>query len=86
MDSLKIKLFFDRKGVANTSNKQGVIELYIYDTISRKKIYISTGIEVTTKQFKQDKGERGYIVQHPNKLHDLKVICLLLNIYLNIFV
>jgi site-specific recombinase XerD len=68
MDSLKIKLVFDRKGVANTSNKQGVIELYIYDSISRKKIYISTGIEVTAKQFKQDKGERGYIVQHPNKI------------------
>ena len=37
MDSLKIKLVFDRKRVANTSNKQGVIELYIYESISRKK-------------------------------------------------
>ena len=66
MDTLKIKLVFDRKGIANTSNKQGVIEVYIYDSLSRKKIYISTGIEVLKNQFTQPKGERGRIVKHPN--------------------
>lgn len=66
MNTLKIKLVFDRKGIANTSNKQGVIEVYIYDSVSRKKIYISTGIEVLKNQFTQPKGERGRIVKHPN--------------------
>lgn len=68
MDSLKVKLVFDRKGVSNTTNKQGVIEVYIYDSITQKKVYISTGIEVLSNQFKKGKNERGYIIQHPNKV------------------
>lgn len=68
METLKIKLVFDRKKVANTSDKQGVIEVYIYDSVTKKKVYISTSIEVSRNQFKQGKGERGKIVQHTNQI------------------
>lgn len=68
MNSLKIKLVFDRKNVANTTDKQGIIEVYVYDSISRKKIYISTGVEVLKGQFKKGENERGSIVKHTNKV------------------
>lgn len=68
MNSLKIKLVFDRKNVANTAGKQGVVEIYVYESISRKKIYISTGVEVLKGQFKKGENERGSIVKHANKV------------------
>lgn len=68
MKPFKIKLVFDRKKTANTTNKRGVIEVYIYDANTKKKVYLSTGIEVLSTQFAQSKGERGRIVKHPNQL------------------
>ena len=67
MNTVKLKLVFDRKNKTVDSSKLGLIEVYIYDKTTKKKAYISTGIEVLKEQFKQDSGERGVIVKHPNK-------------------
>lgn len=68
METLKLKLVFDRRKEVNTPNTQGSIEIYVYDSVSRKNIYIPTGIKVLASQFKQGKGERGSIIKHPNTI------------------
>lgn len=68
METLKLKLVFDRRKEINSTETQGTIEVYVYDSISRKNIYIPTGIKVLANQFRQKKGERGSIVKHPNNV------------------
>lgn len=68
MDKLKFKLVYDRKKTAVSANKLGLIEVYVYDAVSRKKTYVSTGVEVTPSQFSAPKGEVAQIVKHPNKV------------------
>lgn len=68
METLKLKLVFDRRKEIKSSETQGAIEVYVYDSISRKNIYIPTGIKVLANQFSQKKGERGRIVKHPNNV------------------
>lgn len=66
MDTLKLRLVFDRRKEAKKPDQQGHIEIYVYDSASRKNIYISTGVRVQPHQFRQAKGEIGCIVKHPN--------------------
>lgn len=40
----------------------------MYDSVSRKNIYIPTGVRVKPNQFRQGKGELGRIVKHPNEV------------------
>lgn len=66
MDTLNLRFVFDRKKVANASNIQESLEIYVYDSVSEKKAYLSTGIELLSTQFVQKKGEKGKIVKHLN--------------------
>ncbi len=66
MDSLKLRFVFNRKKNANKTDKQGALEVYVYDKLTGKKVYISTGIDLLLNQFEQKKGEIGIIKNHPN--------------------
>ncbi|TFD93007.1 hypothetical protein E2605_18000 [Dysgonomonas capnocytophagoides] len=66
MDSLKLRFVFNRKKTANKTDKQGALEVYVYDKLTGKKVYISTGIDLLLNQFEQKKGEIGIIKNHPN--------------------
>lgn len=66
METINLRLVFDRRKEVTSAETQGSIEVYVYDSVSRKNIYIPTGIKVLASQFRQKKGERGRIVQHPS--------------------
>lgn len=72
MDSLTIRFVFDRKGITlkepkkESLKKEALIQIEVYDKLSRKKKYISTGEYILRKQY-SDVGPGGLsIVQHPN--------------------
>lgn len=69
MDTLKLKFVFNRKKIANNTNKLGSLEIYVYDSVTQKKVYISTGIELLLNQFVRPKGEKGKIVKHANAIN-----------------
>ncbi|MEN9919583.1 MAG: hypothetical protein RL662_2019 [Bacteroidota bacterium] len=66
MDSLKIKFVFNRKNTANNTTQKGALEVYVYDRISRKKLYLTTGIDLHLNQFVNKQGEVGVIRNHHN--------------------
>lgn len=63
MDTLNLRFVFDRKKTANNSDTKGVLEIYAYDTATKKKSYLSTSIELLKSEFSEKSNK---IVKHPN--------------------
>lgn len=57
MDSLTLRFVFDRKGITlkepkkESLKKEALIQIEVYDKLSRKKKYISTGEYILRKQY-----------------------------------
>lgn len=49
MKAITIKVVFDRKGVANTKDKKGLVQIRV--TIERKQTFVTTGIKVFKNQW-----------------------------------
>ena len=65
MDGLSIRFVFDRKGeTKKDASKKALVQIEVYDKITRKKVYISTGIKLLKSQHSQSAGFS--IVSHPN--------------------
>lgn len=67
MDGLTMRFVYDRKGeTKNNPDKKALLQIEVYDKISRRKVYISTDIYLLAKQFSP---EGGFSVKsHPNAL------------------
>ena len=67
MDSLVLRFIFDRKGVTKREpKKEALIQIEVYDKISRKKKYISTGEYILRSQY-SPVGTGGLsIIKHSN--------------------
>lgn len=67
MDSLVLRYIFDRKGVTKKEpKKEALIQIEVYDKISRKKRYISTGEYILKSQYSPIGTGRLSIIKHPN--------------------
>lgn len=65
MDTLSIRFVFDRKGeTKNDAKKNAPVQIKVFVKISRKKVYISTGIKILKSQYSANGGFS--IKNHPN--------------------
>lgn len=54
MDGLSIRFVFDRKGeTKNDAKKKALVQVEVFDKVSRKKVYISTGVKILREQYLQ---------------------------------
>jgi len=44
MDTLSLRFVFDRKGVANDTDSQGLLQIEVREIGTSNKVFISTGI------------------------------------------
>ena len=63
MDTLSIRFVFDRKGVANDTDTQGLLQIEVREIGTSNKVFISTGIKLFKKQYSKKNNK---IVQHIN--------------------
>lgn len=65
MDGLSIRFVFDRKGeTKNDAKKKALVQVEVFDKVSRKKVYISTGVKILREQYSSDAGFS--VKKHPN--------------------
>ncbi|NDW19288.1 hypothetical protein D0T53_10225 [Dysgonomonas sp. 216] len=65
MDGLSIRFVFDRKGeTKNDAKKKALVQVEVFDKVSRKKVYISTGVKIIREQYSSDSGFS--VKKHPN--------------------
>lgn len=65
MDSLSIRFVFDRKGETKSApKKKALVQVEVFDKVSRKKVYISTGVKILREQYPSDAGFS--VKKHPN--------------------
>lgn len=55
MDTLSIRFVFDRKGVANDTDTQGLLQIEVREIGTSNKVFISTGIKLFKKQYSKKK-------------------------------
>lgn len=63
MDTLSLRFVFDRKGVANDTDSQGLLQIEVREIGTSNKVFISTGIKLFKKQYSKKNRK---IVQHTN--------------------
>nr|DAE47069.1 MAG TPA: Integrase [Caudoviricetes sp.] len=68
MDNLSVRFVFDRKKEANSTNKQGLLQVEVRENGTSNKVFISTGIKLLSTQFLKKKGEIGRITRHDNEI------------------
>jgi site-specific recombinase XerD len=62
-----IRFVFDRKGITKSDkNKKALVQIEVFDKVTRKKVYLSTGIKLFRSQY-SDKGGLS-IKNHPNAI------------------
>lgn len=65
MDTLLVRFVFDRKGETKKEPKKAaLVQIEVFDRITRKKVYISTGIKILANQYSANGGFS--IKAHPN--------------------
>ena len=67
MNKVVLSYVFDRKGITKSNpKKEALIQIKVYDPVTRKRKYISTGEYILKSQF-SDVGSGGLsIIKHPN--------------------
>lgn len=63
--TLSIRFVFDRKGETKKDpSKKALVQIEVYEKVTHKKVYISTGVRLTKKQFSTHGGMS--VKDHPN--------------------
>lgn len=65
MDTLSLRFVFDRKGETKKDHtKKALVQVEVYDSNSRRKVYISTDVKILRSQYSPNAGFS--IKNHPN--------------------